>query len=181
MIMPPVLNRDDLAAAAIASITAISSGDLADFRGVIHPEAINREAQNEPPAARVPGPEGFYATAVWLRAAFSELSFEVSTTVVEGDLVVTHGTMSGRHTGPFIVWTPAGQVERVFVPTGKPFSVNQAHFLRLHHDMVIEHWAVRDDNSLAVQLSWVPPSPLFLIRCGLATRRARRAAAQASG
>ena len=36
----------------------------------------------------------------------------------EDDLVVTFGTLSGRQTGEFVVWTPEGTVERAFVPTG---------------------------------------------------------------
>jgi predicted ester cyclase len=167
-------DRDAMAAAAVASIKAMADGDLGMFRDLIHPEAVNLEATGEPPAARVGGPEGFYATALWLRTAFSDLCFDVTTTVIEGDLVVTHGTMAGRHTGEFVAWNPAGQVERAFAPTGKPFSVNHSHFLKLRSHLVIEHWAVRDDNSLAIQLGWVPPSPLFLMRCGRATRRARK-------
>ena len=176
--MNTVLNRTDLAAIAVRSMNVMVDGDLDDFRAVVHPDAVNRESKDEPLATRGRGPEAYYATALWLREAFSEMAFDVTTTVVEGDLVVAHGTMSGRHTGPFVAWNPEGQVERVFVPTGKPFTVNHAHFLRVSGDKVIEHWAVRDDNRLALQLGWVPPSPLFLIRCALATRQARRAAAR---
>ncbi len=42
-----------------------------------HPQAVNREAAAEPPATRQPGAAGFYATALWLRAAFSGLRWEV--------------------------------------------------------------------------------------------------------
>ena len=40
--------------------------------------------------------------------------------------------------------------------------------------MVIEHWANRDDLGNATQLGWIPPTPIFLLRMLLATRRARR-------
>ncbi|HEX4252663.1 MAG TPA: hypothetical protein VH008_32675, partial [Pseudonocardia sp.] len=49
------------------------------------------------------------------------------------------------------------------------------HWLRVDDGRVIEHWAHRDDLGMAEQLGWVPPSPLYLIRCGLAGRRASRA------
>jgi hypothetical protein len=39
---------------------------------------------------------------------------------------------------------------------------------------VIEHWANRDDIGTAVQLGWVPPSPLYLLRSAVAKWRARR-------
>ncbi|MBL7495642.1 ester cyclase [Frankia sp. CNm7] len=155
-------------------------GDLDDFIALTHPQAVNREALREPPAARGLGPKAFLATAHWLRTAFSDMSFTIEEIVVEGDLVVTHGTMSGRHTGELVVWTPNGEVERAFAPTGRSFTVNHAHFLRFRDGVVVEHWAVRDDQGLAMQAGWIPPTPAFLLRCAIATRRAKRAAKAAS-
>jgi predicted ester cyclase len=166
--------RDELVERAVASITAMADGTLDDLRRFVHPEAVNREAAAEPPACRGRGPDAFWATAQWLRAAFSELAFTVDTVLVDGDLTATHGTMSGRQTGEMVIWTPAGTVERAFAPTGKRFEVHHAHFQRFRDGLVVEHWAVRDDQGLAQQLGWVPPTPLFLLRCALATRRARR-------
>lgn len=170
------LSTSPAASFAIGSMHAMADGTLEDLRRCVHPDATNREAAAEPPACRGRGPDAFWATALWLRAAFSDLAFTVDTVAVDGDLVVTHGTMSGRHTGEMVIWTPEGRVERAFAPTGRRFEVKHAHFLRMRDGLVIEHWAVRDDQSLALQLGWVPPSPLFLLRCALATRRARRAA-----
>jgi len=75
-----------------------------------------------------------------------------------------------------VVWTPDGSVERAFVATGKTFTVRQAHFQRIVDGLVVEHWAVRDDQGMAMQLGWIPPTPAFLFRCHRATKRARRAA-----
>src|SRR5579863_3913984 len=84
------------------------------------------EAAAEPPATRQPGPAGFYATAVWLRAAFSGLRWEVHQAVEHDDLVVLHVTMSGRHTGNFVSYQPdTAAVGAVMPPTGKPFAVTQ--------------------------------------------------------
>jgi predicted ester cyclase len=168
--------RDELADLAVRSIRLMADGTLDDLRRVVHPEAANRESVAEPPQARGRGPSAFWATAQWLRAAFSEMAFPVDTVLVDGDLAVTHGLMTGRHTGEFVVWTPEGTVERAFAPTGRRFEVRHAHFLRFRDGLVSEHWAVRDDQSLALQLGWVPPTPTYLLRCALATRRARRAA-----
>ena len=168
-------DRAALAALAQRALDAVGSGTLDDLRGLVHPDAVNHESVSEPPAARGDGPEAFWATALWLREAFSDMVFETTTVVVEGDLVVTHGTMAGRQTGPFVVWTPQARVERVFVPTGRSFRVHHAHFQRVRDGQVVEHWAVRDDQALAQQLGWVPPSPAYLLRCALATRRAQRA------
>lgn len=173
-ILSPALPRSAVAGVMERSIRAMADGTLDDLRAVVHPEARNREAAQEPPACRGTGPEAFWATALWLRSAFDELAFGVDTVLVDGDLAVTHGTMSGRHTGDFEIWTPDGRIERVFAPTGRRFEVHHAHFARFADGMVVEHWAVRDDQGQALQLGWVPPTPGYLLRCARATRRARR-------
>lgn len=173
--MTGTLTRDELATVAEAAVRAVLGGTLDELRAVTHPDATNREAAAEPPDTRGRGPEAFHATGRWLRAAFSDLVWATERSVCDGDVVVTYGVLSGRHTGDFVVWTPDATVERVFVPTGKPFTVRQAHFQRIRDGLVVEHWAVRDDQGMAIQAGWVPPTPVFLLRCALATRRARRA------
>ena len=166
--------RDETVTVAETAIQAVIGGTLADLRAVVDPHAINREATAEPPATRGSGPAAFHATGEWLRDAFSDLRWTTEQSITENDLVVTFGTLSGRHTGAFVAWTDDTQVDRVFVPTGKPFSVRQTHFQRIRDGRVIEHWAVRDDQNMALQAGWIPPTPAFLIRCARATRRARR-------
>ena len=172
--MSSTLHRSDLAQLAERSLQGVIEGSAADLEAVVHPDATNREAAAEPPATRGRGPAAFEATSGWLRSAFSDLAWSTEEHVVDGDLVVTFGHLSGRQTGNFVVWTEEGGVERVFVPTGKAFSVRQAHFQRMVDGQVIEHWAVRDDQGMGMQLGWIPPTPGFLIRCGWATRKARR-------
>lgn len=167
-------STDPLVTAAVKSVQLMAGGSPEDFGSVIHPSAVNREAVNEPPGCRVGGPEAFHATSRWLRAAFDELAFSVEDVVRQDDMVVVHGRMSGQQTGDFVVHAEDGSVERVFVATGRRFSVRQAHFHRLRDGLVVEHWAVRDDQGMGFQLGWVPPTPWYLIRCGLATARARR-------
>jgi predicted ester cyclase len=173
--MSSTMTRDETVTVAEAAINAVVGGTLADLVAVTHPEATNREASAEPPATRGRGPQAFHATGEWLREAFSDLTWTTERSIAEGDLVVTFGTMSGRHTGNFVAWTQDAKLERVLVPTGKPFSVRQAHFQRIRDGLVIEHWAVRDDQGLALQAGWIPPTPAFLIRCARATKKARRA------
>jgi predicted ester cyclase len=162
-----------LADRAVASMQAMATGTLAGLELLIHAEAVNREAVDEPPAASTPGAAGFWATAQWLRTAFSELAFEVHEVLEDGDLVVVHNTMSGRHTGDFVSWDQ-GQVKVVMPPTGREFASTQTHWLRFRDGLVVEHWANRDDFGTAEQLGWAPPSPAFLFRQVRATRRTRR-------
>jgi len=163
----------------IESMLMMSSADLSELQRIVHPLAVNHEAKKEPPAASEPGPNGFYATARWLREAFADLSFELHHVVAEGDLVVVHNTMSGRHTGPMVEYEN-GEVATVFPPTGRTFASTQTHWFRVADGMVIEHWANRDDVGTAQQLGWIPPSPRYLVRMALARRRVRRQHAKAA-
>jgi predicted ester cyclase len=177
-VQPTATPADDLGAAAlcVAGIHAMASAERHAFDGLVHPLAVNREAVDEPPACRVPGPDGFYATALWLRAAFADLAFDVHDVVQQGDVVAVHVTMRGRHTGDFVGHRPDGSVGDVFPPTGKRFATFQTHWFRMRDGLVVEHWANRDDLGTARQLGWVPPTPRYLARMARARRRARRAA-----
>lgn len=164
----------DARSIAERSLHIMADGDLADFERTIHPEAVNREQFHEPPACRGKGPAPFHQTALWLRGAFADLHHTVNDVVTQGELVVLHTTMTGRHTGPFAVYDENGDVAAVFPPTGKTFAVTQTHWLRIADGLVIEHWANRDDRGQAEQLGWIPPTPVYLLRMARAKRRARR-------
>jgi predicted ester cyclase len=166
---------DTARAVALRSIALMADGNRSDFDDVIAPGAVNHEGAVEPPVCRVGGPEGFHATALWLRAAFADLEHRVEHVLAEDDLVVIDTTMSGRHVGPFVLHDAEGAIDTVWAPTGKTFAVRQSHWLRIADGLVSEHWAVRDDLGQGLQLGWVPPTPLYLVRCALAKRRANRA------
>jgi predicted ester cyclase len=159
----------------VRHLTAMATGTPEEFARMIHAEAVNHEAAAEPPAARQPGWAGFYATARWLRAAFTGLSWAVHAAVEAGDLVVLHCTMYGRHTGDFVTYRAhTATVDTVMPPTGKSFAVTQTHWFRLRDHLIAEHWANRDDLAMAKQAGWVPPSPVFLLRAAIARWRAGR-------
>jgi predicted ester cyclase len=160
----------------VRSMHIMADGTPEDFEAVFHSDARNREDVDEPPASRGRGPAAFYATALWLRGAYAELRWDVHDVVAEGDLVVVHATMSGRHTGTFVGYGADARPAQAFPPTGRRFATTQTHWFRVAGGKVIEHWANRDDLGTATQLGWTPPSPLYLLRMLLATRRARREA-----
>jgi predicted ester cyclase len=168
------MNPIEIKELALRHIRSMADGDLPEFREVIHPEFLNHEAKDEPPATRGRGPEAAYATALWLRTAFADLRWEIHEVVLERDLAVVHCTMSGRHTGLFITYDSNAAVKVVFPPTGKRFATTQSHWFRFADGQVIEHWANRDDLGTAEQLGWTPPSPIYLVRMALAKRSARR-------
>lgn len=156
------------------SFEIMESGDLADFEELVHPEGFNYEQFDEPPDTRGRGPLAWHATALWLRRAFADLTWNVHHVIAAGDVVAFHCTMSGRHVGPFVAYDEDAQVDEVFPPTGKTFAITQTHWFRVADGQVLEHWANRDDLGMAKQLGWVPPTPAYLLRMALGRRRARR-------
>jgi predicted ester cyclase len=164
----------DPASVAVRSIHTMADGDRAAFEPLYHPSAVDRENRVQPPSSRVPGPASFYSTALWLRAAFADLHYDIHHVVTEGDLVVVNSTMNGRHTAPWPVYDDDGGVDAVFPPTHKTFAMTQSHWFRMQDGRIIEHWANRDDLGMARQVGWIPPTPVFLIKMARAKRRARR-------
>lgn len=164
----------DAIAVAVASLQAMDDGDRADFDALFHPRAADRENRIQPPSSRVPGPAGFYSSALWLRAAFADLHYEIHHAVSEGNLVAVNSTMHGRHVAPFAGYTDDGTIATVFPPTRKTFAMTQSHWFRIEDGKIIEHWANRDDLGMASQLGWIPPTPLFMVKMARAKRRARR-------
>jgi predicted ester cyclase len=167
---------DGIEAVALRCIEIMEHGTYEDFEALIHPEMVNHEAKDEPPEARAPyGPDAAWATARWLRDAFAELRWDVHEVVTERDLVVLHCTMSGRHVNPFADYDEQGEIRTVFPPTGKRFATTQSHWVRIRDGKMVEHWANRDDLGTAMQLGWVPPSPVYLFKAARLKRRMRRA------
>src|SRR5689334_6561658 len=103
----------DPVSVAVSSIHAMADGDRAAFDPLYRPEAVDRENPIQPPTSRIPGPAGFYSTALWLRAAFADLHYEIHHAVADRDLVVVNSTMNGRHETPWAVYTEDGRVDTV--------------------------------------------------------------------
>ncbi|MGH4025747.1 MAG: ester cyclase [Pseudonocardiaceae bacterium] len=173
--MPATLS--DAKSVCRRSVEIMADGSLEDFEAVVHPDAVNREAKDEPPTCRGRGPAAFYATASWLRGAFADLHWDIDDVIAEGDLVTLHCTMSGRHVRTFCNYGPDGRVSAAFPPTGRRFTSTQTHWFRIADGKIIEHWANRDDLGMSMQLGWMS-SPLYLLRMVLATRRARAGTAR---
>lgn len=163
----------DPKAIAVRSIHAMAAGSRADFDAIYHPACVDHENSVQPPASRVPGPAGVHATALWLRAAFAELRYDIHHVTADGNLVAVRSTMNGRHVAPFVTYAADATVDTVFPPTGKTFAGTQSHWFRFEDGKIAEHWANRDDLGQAAQLGWMPPTPLYLLRMAAAKRKAR--------
>ena len=170
----PTVVSTDPKSIAIRSIHNMARGNRTDFDEVIGVGGFTRESRAAPPSARGTGPDAFYELALWLRAAFEDLTYEIYHAVTERNLITVNSTMHGRHTAPIAFYTEDGKLDTVFPPTGRTFAITQSHWFRIEDGKIVEHWANRDDLGLAKQLGWVPPTPTYLIRMARAKRRAQR-------
>ena len=140
---------------AIRGFRLMETWDDAEASAIIAPNYTNEEAAVEPPAARVPGISGYRATHEWLHAAYADLHWTLHKFVADGDWVVTHASMSGRQVGPFVTYTPDGEVLAEFPATGRTFAVTQTHWYRIADGQLVHHHANRDDMGQAMQLGWL--------------------------
>jgi predicted ester cyclase len=150
----------------------MSFGPSEELATLIHPDAVNGDPLVERGEDVRRGPGAFVATSEWLRSAYEGAAWKVHEVVTEGDLAVLHTTMTGRHTGVFVVPGPDGSPMLALPPTRREFAVRQSHWFRFRDGVVVEHWANRDDLTMARQLGWF--SPRYLVRILRATWRARR-------
>ena len=143
--------------------TVVTHGDPQLAVRCIHPEFVNEESVNEPPACSTPGPAGLAATGAWLRSTYSDLDYEVREIVHDGDHAMAQAVMSGRQTGPFVVF-PHGARPVALPPTGRAFAVKHAHNVRFGDGLIVWHSAVRDDLGMMTQLGHLPPTLGVLAR-----------------
>ena len=169
----------DLTASAVRLFEVLEHGDDVLASYLVHPNFYNREAALAPAACSTPGPAGVLASSTWMRAAFSDLHFDIGATAHEGDRVWIRLRMRGLHTGPFVRYRD-GELDQAIPPTGREINFEQIHVLTMRQGLVLEHEAVRDDMTMLAQLGVFPPTPALGARM-LAWRvsgRAARAAEQ---
>ncbi len=65
------------------------------------------------------------------RAAFPDMQFTVDLLIESGDLVVSHWTLTGTHTGGPFYDVP---------PSGAPVVINGTAILRFRDGKIVEHW-----------------------------------------
>ena len=89
---------------------------------------------------------GFKAGLTEIRTAFPDLKVELARTVLEGDLLVGHLTISGTQLGPYM-GAPA---------SGKTFRIEAVDIIRLRDGKMVEHWGVMDAAAMSAQLGLAP-------------------------
>jgi predicted ester cyclase len=122
--------------------------DRAVFDELVADDYVNHEGANI--AVNTTGPQNWSDVVARLGSSFPDISWRVLRTLAHGDQVWAEVAMSGTHEGALFA----------FAPTGRRFEVRQVHLHRLESGLIREHWAVRDDLGVLVQLGLVEsPTP----------------------
>ena len=122
----------------------VAAGDMTAFDDLVAEDFVNH-------AAAPQGREGLRATYSVLRHDLGDFTTEEHQVVADGDRVVVHMTLQGRHgasTMPLLAGVPV---------TGAPVDWSFIHIWRVQDGRIAEHWACRDDLGLLRQLgAWSP-------------------------
>ena len=103
-------------------------------------------------AAGPQGRDGLRQTVATLDHDLDHPTTTIHRVVAQGELVVVHLTMHGRHvasTMPLLAQVP---------PTGAAVGWDFIHIWRVADGSIVEHWACRDDVGLLAQVGGWPPS-----------------------
>lgn len=111
---------------------------------------------HEAPPGSPGGPEGYLATARYMRATFSDATWHPEDFFAAGDRFAVRLQFSGRQTGEFLG----------IPPTGRPISIQHLHLYRVENGQVVEHWGGRDDLSMLIQLGVIPAQSAAPVTAG---------------
>lgn len=117
-------------------------GDLAAVDEFVDPDFVNFGVRR--------GTEGMRPIVSLWRTAFPDLRLVIDDMVAEDDQVTCRMTACGTHVGEFRHPTMG-----TLAPTGRSFSVDQCHVVRIGGGRITEHWATRDDLGMLQQLGVV--------------------------
>jgi len=110
----------------------MAAGDYDAVYEYFAPEFVSHATGRVSPAAVGtdirPQEHKFWRTA---KSAFPDMEFRVDVLIEAGDLVVSHWTLTGTHTGGPYYDVP---------PSGERVTINGTAILRLRDGMVVEHW-----------------------------------------
>lgn len=136
-----------LLAVALGVARVFAELDEQAAHAYIAPDFIDHEASSPEVGT---GPEGYLATARYMRTAFSEATWQPLDFVASGDKFSVVVEFSGRHTGEFLG----------IPPTGNQIKVRHLHFYRIAGGQAVEHWGARDELTLLRQLGVFAPTEL---------------------
>lgn len=131
--------------AALAVLDIIENGDHERVRDLVTADFVDHGA----PPGLPPGPDGYLGVLRFMTEVL-QLRYEVHDVVAADDRVAIRATAHGVH-----------NTDHLGVPaTGRPYAMPTMHIYRAEGDRLAEHWAVRDEHSVLVQVGALPPVQL---------------------
>jgi predicted ester cyclase len=128
--------------AARAVLEVVESRDLERIRDLVTDDFVDHGA---PPGLVPPGPGG-YPSVLRFLVDVLQIRDEVHDVVADGDRVAIRATAHGVH-----------RSDHLGVPvTGKPYAMPTMHLYRAEGDRLAEHWGVRDELGVLVQVGAMP-------------------------
>lgn len=131
--------------AALAVLDIIETAEYERIRGLVTPDFVDHGA----PPGLPPGPDGYMGVLRFLNEVL-QLRYEVHDVVAAGDKVAIRATAHGVHNSGHL-GVPA---------TGLSYSMPTMHLYRAEGDRLAEHWGVRDEHSVLVQVGALPAPEL---------------------
>lgn len=122
-----------------------NSGTI-DFDHLVHPDVANHQPDRDPDI----GLDEFRRAVEGVMGAVPDSKWTTLRLIAEGDLVVCHNSWSGTYGGTVFRGVPTSAGER--------FSVEHVHIYRLTYSRIAEHWVVRDDLGMMLQIGAISAS-----------------------
>ena len=119
---------------------------MIDFERLVHPEVANHQPGRE---AEI-GLDKFRRAITGVMGAVPDSRWTTLRLIAEDDIVVCHNNWSGTYGGEAFRGIPTSQGER--------FSVEHVHIYRVVDHRIAEHWVVRDDFGMMLQIGAISAS-----------------------
>jgi predicted ester cyclase len=114
-----------------------------DFEALVDADIVNHQPEVEPASGR----DQFIAAVTGVMTAVPDSRWDIQDLLLEDDRVAVRIRWSGTYRG--------GQFRGFNISGPKPFSVEHVHIYRVADGKLAEHWVVRDDLSMLVELDAV--------------------------
>jgi hypothetical protein len=147
-IMPaatPVTTANDALPAARAVMDAINSSDLSAIPDCVTSDFVDHGS----PFPLPPGPDGYTAILTFVTRVLS-IRYEVRDEFCTPDRIVIRAVAHGQ-----AVASVHGEQF-----AGRPYAMPTVHISRTEGPLLAEHWGVRDELGVLIQIGAVPPPPL---------------------
>lgn len=125
-------------------LEVLHSGEVERLAELVSEDFVDHSA----PPGVPPGRAGYAGTLRWVHDTLA-VRYEVHDVIAVADRVAIRATAHGVH-----------QTDHLGVPpTGRPYAMPTMHWYRGAGGLLVEHWGVRDELGLLLQVGALPGSP----------------------